>query len=151
MRVSVSYCSKLNKMYLTCLRLGYSLIEIWVGFSFFLRGPFSRKCFFSNLMKFRSSLRITRGRRYVENNFVRPSVHPPVSPRVCDLVSETKTFVGFLWSSIWQLVTKSRWASTSFMKISRMTVILRSVNMCFYPYFSYVLRYGWHFAWDVST
>ena len=47
---------------------------------------------------------LTNGRRYVESTFVRPSAHLPVrspaSPPLSDLVSETKSFMGFLWNSV---------------------------------------------------
>jgi len=72
---------------------------------------------------------------------VRPSAHlpvcPPASPPVFALVSETKTFVGFLWNSVRDMVTKSR-TGMSFMNIAPATVILSSVNV-FLPVLSIFL------------
>jgi hypothetical protein len=56
--------------------------------------------------------------------FLSNTEHPPVSPSVCDLTSETKPSVEFSCSSLWQFCTRSSQASVRFVKTVSVTVTL---------------------------
>jgi hypothetical protein len=48
---------------------------------------------------------------------------PSVRPSLCDLVSVTKSFARFSWSSVWEFFTKNYPTCAGYMKIDTLTVV----------------------------
>ena len=126
--VSVSYCSKLSKVSEIGMCLSRILIRL---FCFNRRKDYCHENLFQTWWNV--GLPYEFQPKPVCGEHFRPSFRPSAcpsatSPPVCDLVSETKTSVGFLWNLVRKLVTNSR-TSMSFMTVGPATVILRNVNV----------------------